>query len=300
MSAARWELSGAAGRWSVRAADAATARQALECAERNIGPSLARFQGPVSCAGSQAWLKGAPLRGRAAWRHGWLRRLGVAAPREREFANARWLRARLFRAPEPIAAAVLCTGLGIDYQFLLMQRLEGQLTFEAALEAADTPQRLAWTRELAFELARMHALGFAHGDLYPRNVLVRREIPSSGDPRALTFVDAWRRNAATRAAWLAARRGESRWFARDLACWLSYAVALQPEHEWGLWWRCYGAERAAQGRAVRALDLVAAIQRAYAGELARIDGDKGRWRSSRAPVRDWDARRLLDAAPDQT
>jgi hypothetical protein len=248
----------------------------------------------VEFGARQAWLKSSPLHGSAAWRYGMAAGLGLDPPRERELANAYWLRERLFVAPEPLAAGALRRGPRLLQQFLISARVEHQGQFAAVFEAAPADQRRQLLSELAREVARMHALGFAHGDLYPRNVLVR-ESAASGDPRRLLFLDAWRRPAHWRAAWLANGRRESGWFARDWGCWMLEGAALLSVEEQRLLFETYAAERDRQGRRCRLDRLLELSARARAREFSRVQAEPRRWRTARPPAAKWEpprARRL--------
>ena len=288
-----WKISRPSGRWRVRAKDASQALAAAALAEARLGSRVAE---PAEFCGRPAWIKAGPLHGSSAWRHGLAAGLGIAPPRERELCNAVWLDARLFRVPEGLAAGALRAGPKLTYQFLILERLASLPDLERALSEAGPTERSALVSELALELARMHALGFAHGDLYPRNVLVRATSAAPGDPRRLVFLDAWRRSAQFRSSWLAHGRGESRWFARDLGCYMSYGAMLHPLEEQRLLLETYCRERALLGRPVRVRELLQRTQRAFDKEQARLALEPSRWRSSARPPRHWDAL-ALDPAP---
>ncbi len=277
------------GRWRVRARDAGEAHAAATLAAAHLGHKVAQ---PVDFCGRAAWIKASPLIGLSAWRHGLAAVFGTAPPREREWGNALWLDARLFQVPVGIAAGALRDGARLCYQFLISERLPVLPDFERALAESSPETRAALVRELAQELARMHALGFVHGDLYPRNLLVRPPSAEPGDPRRLVFVDAWRRAAPRGTGWLALGRGESRWFARDLGSYLSCGAVLHPLEEQRLLVAAYCHERRHQGRPVQARKLLALTQRAFDKEMARLAREPSRWRSSAEPPRHWNALEL--------
>ncbi len=270
-------LSTVLGRLVVRAPSQELARAAIEPA---IAAALEGrpAAGPIGLAGRAAWLKGGPLRGSAALRYG-LRRalLRIPPPRGRELANLAWLRARLFRAPEPLAAGWVSSGARLGFQILVTGYLEGARSLESALEEAASAGRIELVEELAREVARMHALGFVHHDLFLRNVLVTPPLEGEGDPRRLAFLDAW--------------RGGPHYFWRDaaydLGCLMLEGVGLLDTAEQRRFVALYLAERAAQGRPADGPALLAAAARERARLLSRVAREPGRWRSARPPVEEW-------------
>jgi hypothetical protein len=227
------------------------------------------------------WIKGDHLPGKARVRHSLRRMLGLRAPREREFANLAWLRARLFRAPEPLAAGVLVRGGLVRYQFLCTLALGAHRTLDVALQEAAPGQRAAWLAELAREVARMHALHFVHRDLFWRNVLVSSEpAPAHGDPRALNFVDCWRGGHP-----LPRRAADY-----DIACLMLEGASALSLDEQRAFFALYGAEREHQGSPVDVARLLAAADRRRAELLARIAREPGRWRAAEPPAGSWDWR----------
>ncbi|MEL6716228.1 MAG: lipopolysaccharide kinase InaA family protein, partial [Planctomycetota bacterium] len=155
-------------------------------------------------SGREVILKAGPIRRRV--RSG-LRALaaGGRTPAELEFQHLTWLRKRLFRCVEPVAAlSIRQRGLPVA-QLFASARIDGAEPLDAAWASAGDDDRRAWLDELGTELARMHALAFVHADLYPRNILVApRAAPKSGRPsaidpgptdagfgRALVFLDCW-------------------------------------------------------------------------------------------------------------
>lgn len=203
--------------------------------------------GPPHARAERVYLKGSPLGARPRLRHR-LRELALRLPPPRlaERANLLWLRERGFRAPEPLAAGALRDALGAPtYQYLATAEVAGAARLDAALARAAPDARAACLRALAGDVARLHALGFVHRDLHPRNVLVQ------GDPaRGETWlVDAWRGGA----------RRQSRGPAWDLACLLAPELVLEEERELVL--EAYLAGRARAGLPVAPLRLRAAVAR---------------------------------------
>lgn len=239
--------------------------------------------GALGTARGTVWLKGDHLPGRARLRHSLRWSVGLGVPRTRELLNLEWLRARLFRCPRPLAAAVLLRGGLVRYQVLALAPLDPHTSLEQALEGAAHADRQRWLDELAREVARMHALHFVHRDLFLRNVAVElAPVPTRGDPRRLLLLDAWRSGAAL------PRRG----FEYDLACALLDGAALLERDEQRGFLARYAEERAAQDRPLdwaHALPVIDARRR----ELARrVAGDPRRQRGRVPPPLEWDWRSL--------
>lgn len=210
----------------------------------------------VRLCGFDAWFKRSPLVGRARLRWGVKRALGRKLPRVAEYYNHSWLIERLFEAPLPLAAGeLLVQGLPVR-QFLLSEHVPDATTLEDVLTRVDHPSRAVLLEELARETARMHALGFVHHDLYPRNVLVR----GPGHTRRLMVLDAWAggpppqwRDAAydLGCLWLHA---DTDWSAGEIACFVDR----------------YVTERAVQARPVERDALLARACRARERLIARL------------------------------
>ncbi|MAE29588.1 MAG: hypothetical protein CMJ87_11520 [Planctomycetes bacterium] len=236
-----------------RAADLAfdlAARRAKVCEPTRFGP-LNDPAGP-------AWLKAGPLTGSARLRHG-LRRLlpWRHSPTIQEYMNLSWLIERHIRTPLPIAAGVLLRRGLPCYQFMLTVEATDAITLEEFLACGPARERPEVIAELARETGRMHALGFIHHDLFPRNILVE---PLSVDPaqlvagrrvgtwpgpagiagagRRLLFLDAWAGGPAPQL------RGP----AYDLACLLLRAHEHFSPEEQEQFFRTYLAERRIQER----------------------------------------------------
>ncbi len=220
----------------------AAGRIALEAWKR--GPRHGRF---VELLGTHAYFKQSVLAGRASLRYalksGILR---ARLPRLREFDNLGWLRAHGLHAPEPLAAGALWRAGLPRFQFLFTRAVAGAETLEEFLAGgAQREGRAKVLDELARETARMHALGFVHHDLFPRNLLVAfRQV--SGGPRGsqgsarVWFLDCWAGGTSPQ------MRGP----AYDLACLtLRGRETLAPE-ELGRFLEVYAAGRTARGRPV--------------------------------------------------
>jgi tRNA A-37 threonylcarbamoyl transferase component Bud32 len=197
------------------------------CAEASRSPhGVARA---VELGGARAWFKGSGYPRHALWRHALARALGRAAPRLVEHANLAWLRAHGFGAPEPLIAGQLVRRGLPRYQFLATREVPGARGLRASLDAPPA-ERGALLERLAADVGRMHALGFEHGDLFPRNVLVARGAVASQEP---VFLDAWSAGPG------AGERGA----ARDLGSWFVYAASLLSRDEQRAFAERYLAER---------------------------------------------------------
>ncbi|MDA1266232.1 MAG: hypothetical protein O2816_14215 [Planctomycetota bacterium] len=214
------------------------------------------FAESIEVDGARLFAKGGPLAPRAARRHALRQRvLRAALPRVREYENLRWLRERVFQAPQPFAAAVLWSRGLPRFQVLVLEEVRDASTLDLALSDASLPERAALAQELGGEVGRMHALRFVHRDLFARNLLV---VPREAH-RRLVFIDAWR-----------ARPGRSlRGPAYDLACLFLEGAELWSEDEQRLLLDAYAASRAAQGSEVES-DLMRRITREREGLLARL------------------------------
>lgn len=231
----------------------------------------------LDLAGQAAWFKGSPLRGHASRRHALRGLCGLALPRLREYTNLAWLAERLFRVPEPLVAGCVRQGGLPRYQFLVTRHLEQVEPLDTFLPGAPPELRALLVRELAHEVARMHALHFVHHDLFVRNVLVGPPRPAGGDQRRLLFIDAW--------------RGGPGYLPRgapyDLACLMLEGAALFSAAEQDLFFREYLTERAVQAQAPSRERLLRATARNRAALSARITREPTRWRGPGAPVLDW-------------
>jgi tRNA A-37 threonylcarbamoyl transferase component Bud32 len=153
------------------------------------GPVAAAF---VPFAGGRAYFKQSALSGKTRWRYALKRNLlRRPLPRLVEHQNLTWLRARGFRAPEPLAAGAAWHWGLPRLQFLLTREIPRARALDAFLaEEQVAEERLRVLDELAREVARMHDLRFLHHDLFPRNVLVANEASSASSGR-VWFLDCW-------------------------------------------------------------------------------------------------------------
>ncbi|MCP3916853.1 MAG: hypothetical protein GY711_14980 [bacterium] len=222
----------------------------------------------------EGYLKGGALARGPAWRHG-LRRhvLRRSPPRLREFEHLVWLRKRHFEAPRPLAAAVLWrTGLP-RYQALFTEYIPNTETLEDFLAHGEAPGRATVLAELAREVARLHALGFVHHDLFARNLLVRGARPE----RRIVFLDAW----AGGTGW--GTRGP----AYDLACLFLDATELLSDDEQTSFLDAYFAARSAQGRPAERTKLLAAARHLRGALRRRLEREPKRQRGRALPRAEW-------------
>jgi hypothetical protein len=147
-----------------------------------------RLAGALALGAERAYLKASPLAPRPALRHALRRAFRLAdLPRLQEFANLAWLRARGFRAARPLLAGAF-TRAGLPrYQFLVTAFESGAEPLGDLLPRLAPLARGELLAALARDLARLHALGFVHRDLFPRNLLVRPE-----EALRCIFLDTWR------------------------------------------------------------------------------------------------------------
>jgi hypothetical protein len=230
-------------------------RAAAECAiadrERG-GTGLERRE----FAGFDAWFKRSDFAGKSRVRWALKRALGAKLPRVAEYYNLSWLTERLFETPLPLAAGEFLESGAPARQFLFTAHVPDAPTLTTFLADRADPGRRAVLAELAREVARMHALGFLHHDLYPRNVLVR---PAS-DARRLVFLDAWAGGPPPQ------RRGA----AYDLAALFLHADTELEREEFERFLAAYGRERAAQARPVDGARIRAGLSRARRALIARL------------------------------
>ena len=223
--------------------------------------------GLVELGGARVFVKASPLTGRTSRRYALRRLLGLLLPRVQEYENLRWLAARVFQVPRPFAAGILWRGGLPRYQVLIVEEVQGAQELDAALADTGEAGRRALATELGAEVARMHALGFVHRDLFARNLLV---LPPSAD-RRLVFVDGWR------AAPHASLRGP----AYDLACLFLEGMDLWSAGEQQLLLDTYAQARADHGRA--AGDLLPKTRRERDALLRRMEREPGRLRGQERP-----------------
>jgi len=222
-------------------------------------------------AGGAAYAKGGPLRGRARLRHGLRAALGLGLPRTRELANLRWLRARGFPAPEPLAA-LTTTRAGLPaWQGLVTARVERATDAAPALARADARTARARCRALGGLVGRLHAAGFLHRDLYVRNLLLCEDAVDAPP----VVLDAWRGGPGGAARWTARLVGRDA--AYDLACLFVHLPGLVDREACDACLEAYAEARALDrdersALVARALPLRA---QAAARERARARRDAG-------------------------
>jgi len=218
--------------------------------------------------GERAYLKGGPLMGKASLRHG-LRAvlLRRSPPRLREAANLRWLASHDFQAPTPLVAGLLSRRGLPRYQFLLTRWVDGARTLERVLDEDTPKERRPVVQELAREVARMHASGFVHRDLFPRNLLALG--PES--TRRVFFLDSWAGGPGT------GLRGP----AYDLACLFLEADRFEPEEQRAML-ETYCAARTAAGQPAPGR-LLTRVARNRRGLLRRLAGEPARLRGRPMP-----------------
>jgi hypothetical protein len=236
-------------------------------------------------AGSaEFYLKGGPLRGSGARRHGWARLLlRRPPPRLREFARMSELRANRFAAPEPVLAVARVTRTRLHSQLLLTARVPHAPGYEALLSSPRSSDRAAALDALAASLARFHAEGFQHRDLYARNLLWVRRAGGSIEP---VYLDLWRGSRARPHQRARAAR-DGRRAAHDLGdLFTDLALGLEPTEQAHFVAQYVGVSEELvdgfDGQRLRTL-----IQERY-GEAAQfLNANPKRRRGRPAPPLDW-------------
>jgi hypothetical protein len=242
----------------------AAAELALEDARRG-GSGIERLE----IGGTQAWFKRSAFRGKSRLRWA-LKRLVLRSslPRVNEYHNSWWLRERLFRTPLPLAAGgFVVRGVPVR-QFLITEDVAGANTLEEFLRSTSGAEREAVLDEVAREAARMHAIGFVHHDLYPRNLLVAPR----GELQRVVFLDAWAGGPGP----------QVRGAAYDLACLFLRAPETLEAPELERFLLLYASERAAQGRAIEYGSFVARVK-LQRSRLAQRGGGGGEGGGGEAP-----------------
>ena len=260
------------GRWEGVALTRELATQALAFADaaRCHGTPTGR---DLPLAGTPVWFKGEAFAGNSAQRHLWRKRLGGRPyPRLAEYENLNWLRAHEFDAPEPLVAAVWMVNGLPRWQFLATRLVTGVVTLDTFLARAHT-ERTALLDQLALSVARMHALGFVHRDLFPRNLLVRAE----DSPQRIVFIDAWRGGA----------RRQSRGPSYDLACLFLQLPEWLDRGEQRRWFERYLEGCASAGTAPHPDRLVRSMERARRGWIRRLERQPARLGGAPPPDPAW-------------
>lgn len=223
--------------------------------------------------GFDAWFKRSQLVGKTRWRWAVKRALGARLPRIAEYYNHSWLMERLFETPLPLAAGeFLEHGLPVR-QFLISEHVQNAITLEDFLAQGGRGDRKPVLEELAREAARMHALGFVHHDLYPRNILVRKDAAS----RRLVFLDAWAGGPPPQ--WRGA--------AYDLACLFLHADTELEGDELDRFVDRYVSERTVQTRRVDKTALIARMSRARRALIERLRKRPAEQRGRALPGVNW-------------
>lgn len=266
----RWQRAADGALWRLCASTLELGEEARQQVARQE-PAREASQ-PCVLGPHEAWRKGGALAGKARLRHGVRLRLGQGLPRLREAANLEWLAAHLFEVPRPLAAAARIERGLPRAQWLWTTRLEDAAPLEERWPLLPEPVRAALLEELAREVARMHALGFVHRDLFVRNLMHR-----VGSARQLVFLDCW--------------RGGPGWGLRgpawDVGCLLSDLVDWAGDRPASRWLEAYLAERTAQDRPVRREAFVRQALRARAAVLRRLARQPERLHGRALPTVDW-------------
>jgi tRNA A-37 threonylcarbamoyl transferase component Bud32 len=224
--------------------------------------------------GFDAWFKRSPLAGKSRLRWAVKRAAGAKLPRVAEYYNHSWLIERLFEAPLPLAAGELIVHGLPARQFLISEHVPDAPTLEEFLRERHHPDRKPVLAELARETARMHALGFVHHDLYPRNILVR----TTAAPRRLVFLDAWAGGPPP----------QGRDAAYDLACLCLHADTELDRDELDRFIDRYVSERMLQTRPVDKIALLVRIRRARRALIDRLRNRPAEQRGRALPGRGFD------------
>lgn len=138
------------------------------------------------------------------WKDRWLNwwaGFGLVSKSRREWQILHTLRAHGFEVPQPLAV-----GEDRDRAFLLLRELPQAIELRSCLRAArgDTPQRTWLIQAVAKAIARLHAAGFTHPDLYAKHIFINIEQHSirlidfqrTCSPRALSWNERWHDLAA--------------------------------------------------------------------------------------------------------
>ena len=100
------------------------------------------------------------------------------APCVREFQNLAWLRSRRVRVPRPVAAASIARRGRLAAHALLTEWVDDAPNLVMRIEDDRDPLRAdeaSWAavlRDVGATAGLLHRIGFLHGDLFARNVLV--------------------------------------------------------------------------------------------------------------------------------
>lgn len=225
------------------------------------------------------YVKGGPLAPAPAKRHGRaLRFLHRHPPRRREFENLCWLRRSGFEAAEPVLAAYARRKGRILGQLLVTVRVDRAGSLRPLLETGlRDPLRGPVLDALARTVGDMHAKGFGHGDLYPRNLLY---IGGKGSPVRIVLLDAWRGGPTKSPRVFKAA-------ARDLGCFFLHGAEWLSEQEQLRFVRRYRGALREHRISVDEARLRRAIERGRAREQERFAGDVKRHRDLPGTTSGW-------------
>jgi len=223
------------------------------------------------------YLKGGPLLGRSARRHGWARLLlRRAPPRLREFDNFKVLNGLDVATPVPVLAAARVRGARVLVQFLLTERVRDAGGYELLLASPQSPQRGPALAALARTLAALHSMGIEHRDPFARNFL---HTSADGVLRPIVL-DLWRGGRAPQwlRAWVRTHGA-----ARDVGRLCTDLVpALTPTHL-ADFFADYRAERTRCGTALDPERFAAQVTDAYRRE-AQLQTREPQRRRGKAPL----------------
>jgi len=202
---------------------------------------------------------------------GWMRALAARRAGRREHENLLALGALGVRVPRAIAWAA--GGLRESASVVVMEQVRHRRTLRDALEMAGAAERRRLGEGLLALVARLHAQGFHHRDLYLQHVIVREP------DEALVLIDVGRVRRARRA----------RWLVKDLAALLHSTPVRVTERERLRFAAGWLDARGVTGRSARRRWL-RAVERKRARMSARLPRDEraggaGQHSAARADVR---------------
>lgn len=219
--------------------------------------------------------KGGPLGDSGSRRHGRaLRFLHREPPRRREFTNLAWLRRQGFEAAEPLLSAYARRGSRLIAQLLVTARVERAGGLRPLLEdGRRDPLREPVLERLATTTGTLHARGFLHGDLYPRNLLHSGGVNAGEAGRGVRIVllDAWRGGVHKKPNVLAHA-------GRDLGCFFLHGAEWLDALEQQRFYKRYLAAVRDGGHRVDPAKLRRAIESGRAREQRRFASDPRRRR----------------------
>lgn len=282
MLTARWITEGGA-RWRILEGSGQQGQATLQhLRTRDLSAPLAET---LDGLGQPAWIKGSALAGKAALRHGLRFRLGLGLPRLREARNLAWLRRHLFQAPAPLAAVALFHHSLPRGQWLVTQAEQDAQPLLAVWDALDATKQDQTLQELAQEVARMHALGFTHRDLFLRNLMWCQDRP-----RKLLFLDCWRGGPGL----------DLRGAAWDVGCLLSDIVDRIGNERSDNWLREYIHQREVQDRPVSSAAFIPRAIAAREVVVRRLIAQPQRLGGNPPPTQNWTTKITAERHPNLT